>query len=93
MALYVINPYIDLFTEIVRKEPPYAFGEDENLYERIMELGLSIWSQASYMRFPEDIIFVDRTLAGHFGNLVRLGASGPWRSLLERFAHAALAGA
>jgi predicted unusual protein kinase regulating ubiquinone biosynthesis (AarF/ABC1/UbiB family) len=90
MALEVIDPYIDLFTEIVREDPPYTFGEDEKLYERIMELGMANWSQATDMRFPEDIIFVDRTLAGHFGNLVRLGASGPWRSVLARFAKARL---
>jgi predicted unusual protein kinase regulating ubiquinone biosynthesis (AarF/ABC1/UbiB family) len=86
----LIDPYIDLFTEILREEPPYAFGEDAELYEKIMELGMANWSHATDLRFPEDIIFIDRTLAGHFGNLVRLGATGPWRSLLEHFARAEL---
>ena len=86
----LIEPYVELFGDILRENPPYRFGEDENLYERLMELGMANWSRATDMRFPEDIIFVDRTLAGHFGNLVRLSATGPWREMLERHARRAL---
>ena len=32
-----------------------------------------------------DIVFVNRTVGGHFGNLTRLKAEGPWRERLERF--------
>ena len=80
----MLDPYFDLFAEILRPEPPYVFGEDVDLYDELLELGLANWSQASDLRFPEDIIFIDRSLAGHFGNLVRLGAAGPWRQLVER---------
>jgi predicted unusual protein kinase regulating ubiquinone biosynthesis (AarF/ABC1/UbiB family) len=86
----LIEPYVDLFAEILREEPPYVFGEDEDLYQRIMELGMANWSRATDLRFPEDIIFVDRSLAGHFGNLIRMEAAGPWRELVERYARAAL---
>ena len=55
-----------------------------------MELGMANWSKATDMRFPEDIIFVDRTLAGHFGNLVRFSATGPWREILMQHARRAL---
>ncbi|HXV75400.1 MAG TPA: AarF/ABC1/UbiB kinase family protein [Candidatus Polarisedimenticolaceae bacterium] len=80
----LIAPYFDLFAEIVRPAPPYAFGENERLYERLVELGISHWTEAADIRFPEDIVFIDRALSGHFGNLTRLGASGPWR---ERVLH------
>jgi hypothetical protein len=42
------------------------------------------------LRFPEDIIFIDRSLAGHFGNLMRLSASGPWRELVESYSRMGL---
>jgi predicted unusual protein kinase regulating ubiquinone biosynthesis (AarF/ABC1/UbiB family) len=82
LASELIDPYVDLFGEILRDSPPYAFGENENLYQELLELGFSNWSHATDVRFPEDIVFVDRALSGHFGNLTRLKASGPWRRLL-----------
>lgn len=75
----MIDPYFELFIDVVREQPPYTFGEDEQLYQRLMELGLTHWTDAADIRFPEDIVFIDRALAGHFGNLTRLGATGPWR--------------
>ena len=38
------------------------------------------------MHFPEDIVFVDRSMAGHLGNMIRLAATGPWRELALRYA-------
>lgn len=36
--------------------------------------------------FPQDIIFIDRSLSGHFGNLARLRAAGPWGEVVRRYA-------
>ena len=69
----------------MREDPPYTFGEDERFYEKIMELGAANWSQSLDTQFPEDIIFIDRSLAGHFGNLSRLQATGPWREIVSRY--------
>lgn len=85
------DPYVDLLAPIVRKDPPYTFGEDEALYRRLFELGIGNWSHATGIRFPEDAIFVDRALGGHFGNLCKLNARGPWRDLVVAYASAALA--
>jgi len=81
----VCDPYVDLFSQIVRASPPYVFGEDDEMYEKIMELGAANWSEATDVHFPQDIIFIDRSLAGHFGNLNRLHAAGPWRELLLKY--------
>ena len=81
----LVDPYIDLFAEILRPDPPYVFGADEDVYEKLLELGVASWSRASGIRFPKDIIFIDRSLGGHFGNLARLGATGPWRQLVDRY--------
>ena len=76
---------LDLFSEIARESPPYVFGEDEGLYDKLIELGLANWSRAMDIQFPEDIVFVNRTMGGHLGNLIRLRASGPWRDLLLKY--------
>jgi len=83
----ILDPYVELVVDILRQDPPYVFGEDEQLYERILELGAANWSQSKDVRFPEDVIFIDRSLSGHFGNLIRLRAAGPWRQLVDRYTH------
>jgi len=81
----MIDPYVDLMQNIVRASPPYTFGEDDSIYETLYELGMSNWQNATDIRFPSDIVFIDRTLAGLFGNLGKLGATGPWRELLRKY--------
>jgi hypothetical protein len=84
-----VDPYIELFAEILRDDLPYTFGEDDELYQKLMELGMSNWSRAMDIEFPEDIIFIDRTLGGHFGNLSRLRATAPWSELVRKHAEGA----
>lgn len=91
--LALLEPYLELLAEILRGEPPYRFGEDEELYERLFEAGWRNFSASTDLTFPEDVIFIDRSLAGHFGNLVELEARGPWRELAARYARRALAAA
>jgi predicted unusual protein kinase regulating ubiquinone biosynthesis (AarF/ABC1/UbiB family) len=82
----VVDPYVEMFGEILRVDPPYTFGEDEHLYRRLFELGLANMEHSKDVVFPEDAIFIDRALGGHFGNLSRLKATGPWRDLVFRYA-------
>ena len=42
------------------------------------------------IRFPRDIVFIDRSFAGHIGNLSRLKATGPWRAMIQRHSRTAL---
>jgi len=81
----VCDPYVELFGQIARESPSYVFGEDDTIYEKIMQLGADNWSEATDMNFPQDIIFLDRSLAGHFGNLTRLRAAGPWRQIVSKY--------
>ncbi len=85
IAQEIIDPYFDLLLEMVREDPPYMFGEDERFYEKIMELGAANWTQSMDAHFPEDIIFIDRSFAGHFGNLTTLRAQGPWREIVDQY--------
>jgi predicted unusual protein kinase regulating ubiquinone biosynthesis (AarF/ABC1/UbiB family) len=77
------DPYVDLLQDIVKASPSYTFGEDSSIYETLYELGMSNWENASDIRFPRDVVFIDRTLVGLFGNLGKLRATGPWRKLLR----------
>ena len=86
MPRELTDPYVDLVQDIVRASPPFTFGEDNSIYEILYELGMANWQEASDIRFPRDMVFIDRTLAGLFGNLSKLGATGPWRELTSKYA-------
>ena len=81
-----VDPYVEMFSEILRADAPYTFGGDEDLYRRLFELGFANMEYSKDIAFPEDAIFIDRALGGHFGNLSRLRATGPWRELVFRYA-------
>ena len=85
IAQELIDPYYDLILEMMREDPPYVFGEDEQFYEKIMELGATNWSQSMDAHFPEDIIFINRSFAGHFGNLTAFRAQSPWREIADKY--------
>ena len=85
LPVEVTDPYIDLFGEILRADPPYCFGEDPDLYQKVIDLGIANLGEARDVRFPEEIVFIDRSLSGHFGNLTKLEATGPWRQLALKY--------
>ena len=79
---FAIEPYLEIFSEVLRASPIYTFGEDPDIYRRVFDIGMDNWQYSMDMQFPEDAIFINRALGGHFGNLARLGAAGPWRDLV-----------
>ena len=79
------DPYVDLLQDIVRASPPYTFGDDSSIYETLYDLGMANWQNATDVRFPRDMVFIDRTLVGLFANLGNLRATGPWRDILLRY--------
>ena len=91
LASELLDPYFELLVELLREEPAYTFGEDQEIYDKLFELGVANWSKATDITFPQDLVFIDRSLGGHFGNLARLGATGPWRQLVREYSEAALA--
>ena len=80
------DPYVDLLQAIVKAKPPYTFGEDDSIYDDLYDLGMANWQEAKDIRFPRDVVFINRTLGGLFGNLGKLRATGPWRKLLRQYA-------
>jgi predicted unusual protein kinase regulating ubiquinone biosynthesis (AarF/ABC1/UbiB family) len=89
----IVAEYADIVKEPFRPGATYTFGQDSRFYKRLIHLGRRYWEETLDFTFPKDIVFVNRTLGGHFGNLSRLGASGRWHALLVKFVDMALANA
>ncbi len=85
LDLALVEPWATLVLELLRSAPPYRFGVDDSVATRMFDAARSSLAEAGDVRFPPDIVFVNRTVGGHFGNLTRLRAEGPWRKRLERF--------
>ena len=79
----LIAPALDLVFKVLEAARPYRFGYDDQLLRRIVENNLSQFGEAKDIRFPHHIVFINRTAAGHYGNLSRLRAAAPWRQMVE----------
>ena len=82
----LVRPWATLVLELLRPSPPYRFGTDDSVAGRLLDAARASLAGAADVRFPRDIVFVNRTVLGHFGNLARLRAEGPWRERLEEYA-------
>ena len=82
MPWQIAADFADVFQELFAPDVPYTFGNDEKIYARLYDLGNKHIGESMSMVFPKDIIFIDRTFGGHFGNLCRLNARADWRSIL-----------
>ena len=79
----LIAPALDLVFKVLDAERPYRFGYDDQLLRQIIDNNLIHFGEAKDIRFPHDIVFINRTAAGHYGNLSRLRAAEPWRQMVE----------
>lgn len=78
----MIADFADLFQKILEPGKSYTFDKEGDMYEKIFALGQQYLPESMNMVFPRDIVFIDRTFSGHFGNLCRLNASADWRAIL-----------
>ena len=79
----LVAPALDFVHKMLDDEHPYRFGFDDQLLRQLFDMATSRFAEAKGIRFPHDIVFIDRTVVGHFGNLSRLRARAPWRRMLE----------
>ncbi len=79
----LIAPVVDLVMEMLDPRQPYRFGADDRIFRRMLELKSRRFDEITDLRFPPHIVFINRTVVGHFGNLSRLRACAPWRQILE----------
>jgi predicted unusual protein kinase regulating ubiquinone biosynthesis (AarF/ABC1/UbiB family) len=80
----IIDPVVDMIVEMIGAEP-YRFSAETDIYETIFKLKNQYLSELTDVGLPPDMVFVNRTLSGLFGNLCRLGAEGLWRDELNEF--------
>jgi hypothetical protein len=78
----MIKDYADEIQKIITPDGDYTFGIDSNIYKRLQVLGQKYLDQFMVMVFPRDLIFIDRSFNGHFGNLNRLRATADWRNIV-----------
>jgi predicted unusual protein kinase regulating ubiquinone biosynthesis (AarF/ABC1/UbiB family) len=86
----MVSDFAEVFYEFVEPGAVFSFGDDHRIYERLQALGFKHISESMSLVFPKDIIFIDRTFGGHFGNLCRLNATADWRAMLESYSANAL---
>jgi predicted unusual protein kinase regulating ubiquinone biosynthesis (AarF/ABC1/UbiB family) len=79
----LIAPVVDVVMAMLDGDRPYRFGDDDRVFHRMMELKSTHFGEVTDLRFPPHIVFINRTVVGHFGNLSRLRAAAPWREILE----------
>jgi predicted unusual protein kinase regulating ubiquinone biosynthesis (AarF/ABC1/UbiB family) len=85
VALEPLRGVIEGVAEVFRAAPPFCFSDAAAIYRRIFDLKSDHFDAATDLRFPPDVVFIDRAIAGHFGNLSRLDATGDWRGILVSF--------
>ena len=78
----LVAPVLDLVLKMLDDEHPYRFGYDDKLLRQLIDMHVSRFGEMKDLRFPHHIIFINRTVAGHLGNLSRLRAAAPWRRML-----------
>lgn len=77
-----VKPYVEIFLPIFT-EKPYCFGSENNLIRKVMDEGRKNIMQAMDISFPADMVFIDRTIAGHMGNLNNLAPCDEWEKTLK----------
>lgn len=85
MPRTLIDPLADRIKDFVGPEP-YAFARETEIYDLLFELQSRHFRDMAELNLPPDMVFVNRTMAGLFGNLCRLRASGHWREIVAPFA-------
>ena len=83
VSAQLVAPALDLIFKMLDGERPYRFGYDDQLLRQLIDMHVSRFGEMKDIRFPHHIVFINRTAAGHFGNLSRPRAAAPWWRMLE----------
>jgi hypothetical protein len=81
----LLDPLAKEALAIVGPEP-FRFSNESEIYEIIFDVQGQYLRELTDVGLPPDMVMVNRSLGGLFGNLCRLEASGRWRDLLAPYA-------
>ncbi|HNJ05832.1 MAG TPA: hypothetical protein PLB73_16345, partial [Leptospiraceae bacterium] len=76
-----IQPIARMLNQVFPDEET-VFGSIPDIYSKLWQMGTSDFLESRNIVFPPDLIFVHRTLLGHFGNLRALKPRGNWRQIV-----------
>lgn len=77
------KPWRDIFMRPLLGDEPYDFGASSLQQEAIKLVPGFLTKYLSSFQPPVEMVFLDRVVVGHYGNLRKLGARGQFRPLLE----------
>lgn len=84
LPMKILEPMIREAATIAGSEP-YRFSSETEIYNMIFDLKSQYFHELTDVGLPPDMVFVNRTLSGLFGNLCRLQAEGRWGEVLRPF--------
>jgi predicted unusual protein kinase regulating ubiquinone biosynthesis (AarF/ABC1/UbiB family) len=77
----ILDPMAREAVAIVGAEP-FRFSNESKIYEIAFDVNGQFLRELTDVGLPPDMVMVNRSLGGLFGNLCRLEACGRWRDLL-----------
>lgn len=80
----LVEPLARELLQIVGPEP-YGFSGESTLYDTLLDRNGRYLTELTRLELPPDLMFVNRTLSGIFGNLCRLRARARWAEVLKPF--------
>jgi predicted unusual protein kinase regulating ubiquinone biosynthesis (AarF/ABC1/UbiB family) len=81
----VLDPIAVQARDMVGPEP-FRFSSETEIYDIVLGMKRQYLDELTDVSLPPDMVFVNRTLSGLFGNLCRLQSEGRWRDLLAPYA-------
>ena len=60
---------------------PFRFSNESEIYEIVFDVKGQYLRELTDVGLPPDMVMVNRSLGGLFGNLCRLEAMGNWREI------------
>ena len=80
----VLDPLAKEAMAIVGPEP-FRFSSESEIYEIVFDVKGQYLREMTDVGLPPDMVMVNRSLGGLFGNLCRLEARGRWREMLASY--------
>ncbi|MEM6707678.1 MAG: AarF/ABC1/UbiB kinase family protein [Pseudomonadota bacterium] len=80
----VIAPLAEQVLQIVGPEP-FQFSRSNDLYSLLLDRNGSYLRELTRLELPPDLMFINRTLSGVYGNLCQLEAQGHWSHVIGSF--------
>ncbi len=76
--------YVEVLREPFLPGVAFDFGTSR-IHERFLELAPLGVSKILHFKPSRETVFIGRTIGGHYGNMLHIGAKAKWRELLEPY--------